>query len=170
MRWMPVPGFEKEYMISDTGAVHSIRRNLILKPKIDRYGYPAVLLTKPGVRKYTTVHRLVAETFIPNPLHKHTVNHKDENKLNNNASNLEWMTVRENCSYGTRTQRMAKSKCKRPVIGYMPDGSTANFDGVKQASRETGLAHSQITRCCKRLTPNTHGIVWRYADDASDMD
>ena len=66
-------------------------------------------LRKNGEHHNFQVHRLVAEAFIPNPEGKETVNHKDENKLNNCVDNLEWMTVKENSNYGTRNMRMAES-------------------------------------------------------------
>lgn len=72
------------------------RKGKVLKPKIDRYGYKVITLSHNGKRKSYTVHRLVAEAFISNPLNKKTVNHIDGNKLNNDISNLEWSTEKEN--------------------------------------------------------------------------
>lgn len=95
--------------VSDDGEVYTLdhsylrkngrmdnRKGKLLKPKIDRYGYETVVLTKDGIRKNYTIHKLVALAFIPNPENKKTVNHKDGNKLNNNVSNLEWATEKEN--------------------------------------------------------------------------
>lgn len=88
----------------------SFYSNKFLKQKIDRYGYLCVSLCKDGKRFYRTVHRLVATTFIPNSENKPTVNHKDENKLNNSIDNLEWMTVAENNKYGTHYQRSGETQ------------------------------------------------------------
>lgn len=163
--WKPIPGFEDYYHVSDNGEVWSVRKNRTLRPKIDRYGYPAVTLTVHGKSRYFTVHRLVALAFIPNPDCKPTVNHKNEVKTDNRVSNLEWATSKENDNHGTRNSRMAHSKCRRRVIAQFTDGSEQEFDGVKSASRASGIAHSMITRCCRGLCDNTHGIKWRYQDE-----
>ena len=72
------------------------RKGKILKPKIDKYGYQVITLSKNGIRKSYSVHQLVAKAFIPNPKNKNTINHKDGNKLNNCVNNLEWATEKEN--------------------------------------------------------------------------
>lgn len=72
------------------------RKGKILKPKVDKYGYETIVLTKNGKRKNYTIHQLVAKAFIPNLENKKTINHIDGNKRNNNISNLEWATEKEN--------------------------------------------------------------------------
>jgi hypothetical protein len=72
------------------------RKGKVLKPKIDKYGYQVITLSKNGIRKTYTIHQLVAKAFIPNPENKKTINHKDGNKMNNYVDNLEWATEKEN--------------------------------------------------------------------------
>ena len=72
------------------------RKGKILKPKLDKYGYKTIVLSKNGKRHNYTIHRLVAKAFIPNPNNLPQVNHKDGDKLNNNIENLEWCTCKEN--------------------------------------------------------------------------
>ena len=72
-------------------------------------GYFQVWLYKDGIHKQMYVHRLVAQAFIPNPNNLPQVNHKDEVKTNNAASNLEWMSLKDNNNYGTRNQRVAEA-------------------------------------------------------------
>ena len=95
-RWVKLPMLSK-YLISSRGRVKSIRYNRTMATNIDRYGYKKIhLRTDTGDNHHTTIHRLVAIGFIENPNQYKQVNHKDGNKLNNNVSNLEWVTARDN--------------------------------------------------------------------------
>lgn len=106
----PVVGFERKYSVTIDGRVFSeIRKDKYgrifggqyLNSKLDRYGYPIVsLCTTNRKAKMCTIHRLVAQAFVPNPENKKTVNHIDGNKENNNVSNLEWCTNMENTQHG----------------------------------------------------------------------
>lgn len=104
--WNTLDNFSK-YEISSFGNIRNKTSTNILTPNI-KSGYYGV-----GIRndknKYISMklHRLVALSFIPNPLNKETVNHKDHNKLNNNLSNLEWATTTE--------QNNHKRKCKKEI-------------------------------------------------------
>lgn len=97
-----IKGFEEKYEVSDKGDVFSKNYNRQgkvkkLKQLEDKYGYLYVRLSiKRKKTKHKTIHRLVAETFIQNPLSKTQVNHRDGNKKNNNLKNLEWVTPSEN--------------------------------------------------------------------------
>ena len=114
--WRPVKGFEGSYFVSNLGRVKSVDRKItqgnrwgqrmerkmkgrVLSPKLDKYGYHVVLLYNSdsnGDRTYITVHRLVALTFLSNPDNKPQVDHKDHDKLNNNLSNLRWVSAKVN--------------------------------------------------------------------------
>lgn len=89
------------YEVSNLGNVRSTKRKqpIILKPKVNKYGYHEVCLRKDNKNVHRTVHRLVAMAFIDNPEDKPTVNHKDGNKLNNEVANLEWNTISENTKH-----------------------------------------------------------------------
>lgn len=93
--WKRIEGFEN-YEVSDTGLVWSHLSNTLIKGQLT-HGYRCLnLRSSDGKYVRRPVHRLVAQAFIPNPLNKPSVNHKDLNPQNNNVSNLEWMTQKEN--------------------------------------------------------------------------
>ena len=164
MKW--IEGFEGLYMIEPSGRVYSYRAHRYLKQKIDRYGYAVVALTKDGKAHHITVHRLVAQAYVPNPYGKPCVNHINEDKTDNNAKNLEWVTIAENDNHGTRNQRMAQSKSRKPVECISADGTITRFAGVKDASRKTGIAHSLIRGYCRGKHSIKYNMTWRYANES----
>lgn len=165
MNWQPVVGFEKYYLVSDRGQIWSLRRHRTLKPKIDKYGYEAVSLSIQGVLHHRTVHRLVAQAFLPNPSNLPTVNHINEIKTDNRVVNLEWASVKDNDNHGTRNQRMSDTKSRKPVEQVFPDGTTIVYKGVKDASRKAGVHRCCIANCCKGTRKTAGGYRWRYVNE-----
>ena len=110
--WKDVEGYENEYQVSNLGRVKSLKSNIIMKQNLNKkYNRYSIMLWKNGKSKRFWVARLVAKAFVfnPNPDIFTQVNHKDENKTNNNSDNLEWCTVAYNNTYGTRLQRQANT-------------------------------------------------------------
>ena len=163
--WKSIAGYEGLYEVSDLGRVKSLKfgKEKILKPRETHGGYLKVALCKDGKVEQSKIHRLVAKAFIQNPNNLDTVNHKDEVKTNNNVSNLEWMSMRDNINYGTRNKRAAESLSKKV---QMLDKSTgellATFPSTHEAERVTGIAQSSISKCCKGKRKYAGGYVWRY--------
>ena len=96
--WRRLAGYENRFLISSNGMVYSLYNyhQMKLETLPNGYVYLPIMLQKPKRHVLTAyIHRLVALTFIPNPLNKLTVNHKDGNVLNNNVCNLEWATMSE---------------------------------------------------------------------------
>ena len=158
--WKAIAGYEGLYQVSNLGRVKSLwyGKEKILKPGKNTWGYLLVSLCKDGHTKQTYVHRLVSEAFIPNPNNLETVNHKDEVKTNNVASNLEWMSREDNVAYSQ------PQWAKRGV--QMFDKSTcellATFTSTREAGRVTGIDHSLISKCCNGKLKSSGGYIWRY--------
>ena len=123
--WRPVLGYEGLYEVSNTGIVRSVDRYVknghssyrLHKGKVisllkGEYGYIQVNLYYNGKNYKKYVHRLVAEAFLPNPDNLPQINHKDEDKTNNNVTNLEWCTAKYNINYGTRKDKVRETAIK----------------------------------------------------------
>ena len=168
--WKPIPGYEGKYDISNYGRVKSYQldsNGKILSPGKDGSGYCFVNLCKDGKAKLRTIHRLVAEAFIPNPSNFPQVNHMDECKKNNYFGNLEWCSSAYNNSYGTRTRR-AVEKLSIPVVQLEKKGNfIAEFESLREASRRTGIASTNISRCCNHKPGHysAGGFLWIYKDE-----
>lgn len=173
--WKDIYGYEELYQVSNLGRVKSLnynhtRKEHILKPRKDKDGYLRINLYKDEKRKTMFVHRLVAQTFIPNDdLFKTQINHKDENKGNNNINNLEWCDATYNSNYGTRNERNSKSNINHPkkskqISQYSLDGVfLKTWESTMQIERETSFAHSFISACCKGKYQKAYGCIWKYA-------
>lgn len=98
--WKEITGFKGLYEISTDGRVRSLKTGKELKNRSSKNLYFKVALYAEGKRKDAYIHRLVAETFVPNPDELKYVNHKDGNIYNNSLFNLEWVTARGNQSHG----------------------------------------------------------------------
>ena len=160
--WKDVKGYEGLYQVSNLGRVKSIiyDKEKILKPKCAR-GYYQVHLCNKGVPiKTCYIHRLVAEAFIPNPTNLSEVNHKDENKLNNHVSNLEWCTRAYNNNYGTRKERVKVAQ-RKPIL-CVETGEV--YHSLQYAEEMTGINQSNICKCCKGKVKTAGGYHWRYVD------
>lgn len=127
--WKDIQGYEGLYQVSNLGRIKRIRfiNNVTNKPqdkflsmkKIDNLGYQTVALCKDGQIKYKRTHRIVAETFIPNPQNLPCVNHKDGNKLNNLIDNLEWCTYSQNTRHAMSSGLINIEKHKIAVQNNM---------------------------------------------------
>lgn len=156
--WKDIIGYEGLYQVSNLGRVKSLnykRTGLeyVLKPGTNGIGYLQVHLFKNRKRSPLYVHRLVAEAFVPNPKRLKTVNHKDENKLNNVCSNLEWMTSKDNVTY---------SQGKQVQMFDKQGNLLATFHSIKEASSITGVNHGHICECCIGKYKSSGGYIWRY--------
>ena len=148
--WKDIEGYEGLYQVSNKRRVKSLNykrsgKERILKRLKNKWGYLFVHLQKDGKQKGCKLHRLVAQAFIPNPENYPEVNHRDEDKTNNAVDNLEWCTRKYNCNYGTRNEKVSKSK-NIPVM-CIETGEV--FSSTKEAQEKTGICASNITACVR---------------------
>lgn len=160
--WKDKKDYEGHYQVSNLGRVKSIKfgKEIILKQHI-RGGYYSVVLSKNGILKIFKVHRLVAQAFIPNPNNYKEVNHKDENKLNNVASNLEWCNRTYNNTYGTRIEKCSK-KLSKPVLQYTLEGEfVKEWKSTRECGRN-GFKQSAVAACCRGELKKYKDFIWKY--------
>lgn len=152
------------YMVNERGDVFSLNCNKILTPSASR-GYFHVVLMRNGVRHNFSVHRLVAAAFVDNPDGLPCVNHKDENKLNNNASNLEWCSYRYNNTYRQRHLK-AGEKLRKAVSQFDGDGNlVGSYESTRAAAKATGVREQWIARAARGERKTCKGFIWRWSVD-----
>lgn len=157
----------KNYIIYSDGRIYSKCSSIFLTPKIDKAGYANVTFCDKGKRRYFKVHQLVARMFIPNPNNYDQVNHLDENKLNNDVSNLEWSTPYLNSNYGTRNKRISITLAV-PIL--MLDKETKQplkrFGGIADAEKWLAKkdGRSNIIAALKGRRPYAYGFCWKYVE------
>ena len=149
-------GYEGKYAITEGGNVWSYQSKRFLATSTHRNGYLKVSLWKDNKQKTFFIHRLVAEAFIPNPNNLPQVNHKDEDKTNNNVWNLEWCDRRYNMNYGTARERMAHKFGKE--VRCVETGIT--YWSSKEAERQTGIWATHIREACKNPKRTAGGYHW----------
>ena len=181
--WKDVKGYEGYYQISNKGRVRSLDRTIIFKnggkhffkgkiisQTVSKTGYWISTLSKNCYSRTTKVHILIAKAFIPNPLNKPQVNHKDLNKLNNKISNLEWVTAKENMQHAWRNGAI------RSTIGtgkniLMLDKKTKkvlkDFNSITNVKKYLNIKEcASIYKCIHRYDrKSAYGYDWRYKDE-----
>lgn len=170
--WRNIEGFPG-YQVSSLGRVKSMerkekcrnvyrtRKEKILKPEKNKKGYLRVVLCNDGKMKHMSVHRLVCNAFLDNPLNLPQINHINEIKEDNRVENLEYCDAKYNINFGTAIERRSKAKSK--PVKCLENGIV--YQSTQEIERRLGFNHSNISACCnKRYGYKTvKGFHWEWA-------
>ena len=190
--WKWIDGYKNMYQVSNLGRVRSVDRYVycevspnklqhifgkVLKQGYNHKGYPIVYLSKDGKQKTITVHRLVAQTFIDNPLSLPQVNHKDGCKTNNCVKNLEWCDNSYNQKHAWKSglqpsyeESNGRGRPARAVA--MLDLNTGEvlktFETLASVKRETGINQFNVRSVCLGLRNHAGGYGWKFINKGDD--
>lgn len=165
--WKNIPGFEGKYLASNLGRVKSLPRNGTIKEErvlalCRSKRYDAIGLRKNGEKQRYPLHRIIAKTFVPNPLGLPQVDHIDGNSHNNCANNLRWVTARENCNnpitlkrHNDKMLELRRNEHCKPIQQIDKAGNViAAYISIREAARVTGLNKTNISTAAR------HKKVW----------
>ena len=153
--WKDIKNYEGLYQVNELGDVKSLISGKILKPfysgkNYDKgKGYATISLWKDCKRNNKYIHRLVAETFIPNPNNYSEVNHIDENTRNNKEENLEWCDRIYNVNYGSTKERMIEAQHNKPIAQYDLNNQLIKVYNSHSELKKGGYPPSSITKYIK---------------------
>lgn len=153
--------FEK-YEVYPDGRIWSYKSKKFLKPITDKGGYQVVMLyDNEGKGKMYKLHRVVWEAVTGEPIPKYMqINHRSEAKYENFFENLELVTPKENCNYGSRNERVAKKRSKQ--VGAFKDGELFITLKSTQEAQRQGFNSGHIVECCNGKRKTHKGFEWRY--------
>ena len=138
----------KDYEVSTFGNIKRKKTGKILAQTKDSRGYPSVTIFDKYGQHTKNVHKIVAETFIPNPEKKLTVNHKDGNKSNNHISNLEWNTLSENIKHAYKNGlKRRPDNCGSPKRRIRIVETGEEFDSIGDCARAIKGDQAHISNC-----------------------
>ena len=187
--WKDIEGYEGMYQVSNLGRVRSLdryytkphprngvptkyfKRGSIITNHTLRNGYTNVMLKFEGGKKNFMVHRLVAKAFVPGYFEGADVNHKDSNRQNNHADNLEWMTRRDNLMYNNDKNASAMEQIHRsqrkPIIQMTMDGEyIREWPSIYAAHLALGLDSKSISGACRQRygMKTCGGYRWKFKE------
>ena len=171
--WKPIKGYEGLYKVSNLGNVRSVDRHVMInnrycllkgKPRKAYYsswGYLTVILYKNNQGKHYSVHRLVAEAFVPNPNNLPCIDHINTIRDDNRAINLRWCTHKENSNNPLTKEHFSYRKTNKSVYYIDEQGKKISFKSMAEAERKIGCSHSTIAKALKENRP-AYGIQFYF--------
>lgn len=161
--WKDIENFEGVYQISNKGRLKHIyvkdKCEKLVRLYKEKTGYYRITLSHKNIRKKISIHRIVAKLFIPNPDNLETVNHKDFDRTNNNADNLEWMTARDNVLHSVGNGR----HFKKPVIQMDLQGNVIKeWASAYEVEQQIGFKSTTISRCCLGKNKTYMKCLWKF--------
>lgn len=160
MKWLPIKDFEDSYLINRKGEVKSLFTNKILKHLPTTKGYVKVHLYNDGIMYNMEVHRLVGLMFVKNPKNKPSLNHKDNNRKNPAASNLEWATNKENIQYCAKQGRLKGGRAKIKILKLKGLVILGRYNSLTEAANKNKLLQSKISSCLSGARKSHGGFQW----------
>lgn len=163
--WREVKEYN-HYEVNQFGEIRHKIRKKILKPRINN-GYQYVNFKINGKNINFSVHRIVANAFIPNPNGYTEVNHKDYNRSNNCVDNLEWVSSSQNKYHAFLKEENKKSRGKA-VNQYTKEGILIKtFDTITEAAQILGCCVAAISNCCLKRTKTSQGFLWSFVESST---
>lgn len=166
--WKDIQGFDGLYQVSNLGRIKSSIRSRILEGSLNKEGYRRITLRSSGTGRPYYVHRLVAETFLPNPDNLPQVDHINTIRDDNRIENLRWVTPSKNNNNKLTRKRNKKAQIeltafKRLIIQLNMDNSfVAIFYYASDASKSTGIHSRAILKCCNGIQNSAGGYIWMF--------
>ena len=175
--WENIKEYEGLYKISNFGGIKSLSKIIecvndrsyktkekLMTPYKWNSGYLAIKLSKHKKYSGFSIHRLVAQAFIPNPENKCCVNHKNGIKTDNRVVNLEWVTYKENHIHARENNLYTGYEHSRKILMLSLNGNPLlKFDSITDACKSIGISHqTRISEVLRGVKESAHGYKWEY--------
>lgn len=178
--WKDIEGYEGLYQVSNMGNIKSLCRydannhllkERLLKPDKTKFGYYQITLSKNGITKRYTIHKLVCLAFLPNPDNKPCIDHINTDRTDNRVENLRWCTYKENMNNPITTKKIGKANTrthKKAILQLTVNGDVIyKWDSATDVEKKLGISKVSICACLKHKPHcNTAGgYRWQYLDE-----